>query len=662
MTRRDLPIAASNAKPSRWQPALRALLVAASVAALSALSPARAQDQAPADAVATCALPDLPFTQIVFGQSYSGDLQQSDEKLTTGEFMHRYAFQGRAGQQIDIRLQGNYDTYLIITGPHNFQQNNDDDGSTRRSRLSLTLPSDGRYYVFATSFGGGVTGHYTLTVQNADHSQQASLLSPPTSCTDLINAGNLSQFDLARALTRRSSLTPDSQNDSAFADADRAVAILREVGGHPQEMATALYWRAWTYDVRQDNANAISDLTEALRLQPNYVDAYLDRGWVYYRQNDPQHALADYNAALQINPSSGTAYNRIGRVQQDLTRDYAGAIVSYTRATQLNPQDAWSHVYLAQVLQFTAPTRYDEALQHYEQALKINPRISVTGNPAVGIANAYVDRSNALIQSGDNSGALQAANRAIALNANNALAYNNRGVAYQNLGQYASAISDFSQALSIDPNQSNARSNLASLQQFQQQQAQQQQAQAQQQAAQNQASANALTNLFLGGIAAAAGADANTVANVMTGNYAAAAAPPPPPVQRQQPQQAAPQQQAPQGYVCTYLPGTNDCLTPDQMASVNALDRCVTASMQFYPARVAGNGMDTYTVWFQNTCPHQIAVYARDSNGRVRSDSIYDANGAPTRAHVLCTNCSGFSEWWISDGIHSFPHHPIGSH
>jgi tetratricopeptide (TPR) repeat protein len=511
---------------------------AAALALLGTSAPVSAQDQA-ADPIATCAAAPLPFTEIVFGHTYSGDLRQGDETLTSGEFQHRYAFQGRAGQRVDLRMEGNYDTYLIITGPNNFQQNNDDDGSARRSRLNLTLPSDGKYYVFATSFGSNVTGHYTLSARTSDNRPQLALAPAPTSCTDLINAGNLSQVDLARALTRRSSVTPNTQNDAAFADADRAVAILRGLGAHPQEMAAALYWRAWSYDVRGDEAHAIADLNEALRLRPNYVDAYLDRGWAYYRQNDAQHAMADYNAALRLDPNSGAAYYRIGAVQQNLTSDYNGAIASFTRATQLNPQDVWSHVYMAQLIDYLYhDSRYEEALQHYERALQIDPQLSVTGNPAIRIANAYVARSNALINSGDNSGAIQAATLAIGLNPNDANAYNNRGVAYQRLGQYDSALSDYNQALRADPNQANARSNIASLQQAQQQQA----AQQQQQQAQNQRNTQALTNLILGGVAAAAGADQNTVANVMTGNYAAITPPPPPPQQpRYQP--PAPQYQ-----------------------------------------------------------------------------------------------------------------------
>lgn len=431
MMRSNLFAAAMNAQPMRWQSALKSLLLASTIAALSGLAPAHAQEQTQTDPIATCTQTDA----------------------------------------------------------------------------------------------------------------QAAL----SSCSNLISSGSLSQLDLARALTQRGMLNFLLDTRSAIADADRAVAILHELGGHPHELIAALNFHATAQYALNNFDQQIADASEILRLDPSNAQAFMIRGVGYKAKNDGEHAVADFNNVLRLDPNNATAYRNLGLAQQDILQDYQGAMGSYANALRLDPHDAWSHIYIAQLIYYLDRSRFNEAIAHYEQALQINPQISVTGNPAVNIANAYVEKSNALVQAGDNSGALQAANRAIALNPNDANAYNNRGVAYQRSGQYGSAISDYNQALSLDPNQANARSNLAALQQFQQQQAQQQQAQAQQQAAQDQASANALTNLFLGGIAAAAGADANTVANVMTGNYAAAAAPPPAPVQQQpqQPQYQPPTQQYP---------------------------------------------------------------------------------------------------------------------
>ena len=53
--------------------------------------------------------------------------------------------------------------------------------------------------------------------------------------------------------------------------------------------------------------------------------------------------------------------------------------------------------------------------------------------------------------------------KAIALNPNYALAYNNRGVAYSNKGEVNRAIADYRKALEIDPYYSTPKNNLKRL-------------------------------------------------------------------------------------------------------------------------------------------------------------------------------------------------------
>lgn len=105
------------------------------------------------------------------GQSISGQLAQGDPTLTSGEFMNVYTFSGRAGQQVDLRLQSTaFDPYLFINGPGDFALANDDDESGAdgtNSRLIVTLPTDGEYRVYATSYQAGEAGAYRLSAAQA---------------------------------------------------------------------------------------------------------------------------------------------------------------------------------------------------------------------------------------------------------------------------------------------------------------------------------------------------------------------------------------------------------------------------------------------------------------------------------------------------------------
>lgn len=113
--------------------------------------------------------PATPAVAITVGGSANGTLAQGDSTLGSGEFYDSYTFQGRRGQAVDIRLTSTaFDPYVLITGPNNFKQENDDDAqggaNNKNSRILVTLPADGAYRVMATSYQRGETGAYRLSL------------------------------------------------------------------------------------------------------------------------------------------------------------------------------------------------------------------------------------------------------------------------------------------------------------------------------------------------------------------------------------------------------------------------------------------------------------------------------------------------------------------
>ena len=120
-----------------------------------------ARPQAQADAAGSLRL----------GQTINGQLRQGDPTLTSGEFMNVYSFSGRRGDQVDLRLRSTaFDPYLFINGPNDFALANDDDDTGEdgtNSRLIVTLPADGEYRVYATSYQPGEAGAYSLSAAQA---------------------------------------------------------------------------------------------------------------------------------------------------------------------------------------------------------------------------------------------------------------------------------------------------------------------------------------------------------------------------------------------------------------------------------------------------------------------------------------------------------------
>lgn len=63
----------------------------------------------------------------------------------------------------------------------------------------------------------------------------------------------------------------------------------------------AYYVRALTYDHLQDLPHALADYTRAINLDPSYPSPYLGRGIVYDHMGDKPHAAADYVQWMTLN-------------------------------------------------------------------------------------------------------------------------------------------------------------------------------------------------------------------------------------------------------------------------------------------------------------------------------------------------------------------------
>jgi len=228
---------------------------------------------------------------------------------------------------------------------------------------------------------------------------------------------------------------------------------------------------------RGDFQGAIADYTQAIRIDPNYADAYYNRGKAKSELKDYQGAIADYTQAIRINPNDAAAYNNRG-IAKDELKDYQGAIADYTQAIRIDPNFALAYYnrgnakieledYQGAIEDYTQAIRinpndakaynnrgfakdelkdYQGAIEDYTQAIRINP------NDAV----AYYNRGNAKIELEDYQGAIEDYTQAIRINPNYAAAYNNRGRAKSELKDYQGAIEDHTQAIRINPNHARA--------------------------------------------------------------------------------------------------------------------------------------------------------------------------------------------------------------
>lgn len=175
----------------------------------------------------------------------------------------------------------------------------------------------------------------------------------------------------------------------------------------------------------------------AQRPEPDVADL-LDRADALRQQGDDAAAEREYAKALRTDPGSAKAHLGLARLHHARGR-LPQALREYSEAIKTDPNNALAFVGRAIALGDGGDLK--NALADYEQAARINPDLVVTH---VG-QGAILTRMNRLDE------AIAACTRAIALDAKNAKAYFNRGVAREAKKDGAGAARDFRKAFELDP-------------------------------------------------------------------------------------------------------------------------------------------------------------------------------------------------------------------
>ena len=93
---------------------------------------------------------------------YGGRLEEGDAQIDSGEYKDEFQLVFEPGQYVQLRVEANFDAYLLIYAPTGGQTDNDDfDG--RNPGLDIIEAEAGTYRVLVTSAGEGVVGTYTLS-------------------------------------------------------------------------------------------------------------------------------------------------------------------------------------------------------------------------------------------------------------------------------------------------------------------------------------------------------------------------------------------------------------------------------------------------------------------------------------------------------------------
>jgi len=129
-------------------------------------------------------------------------------------------------------------------------------------------------------------------------------------------------------------------------DPDRSIAactrIIQGRGETAKDSAIAHHERALSYRSKGDSDRAIADLSEAIRLDPKYAEAYYLRGVSYRNKGDLARAISDYSEAIRLDPKLAAAYNNRGNAYKD-KGDFDRAIADFSEAIRLAPEVEAAH-------------------------------------------------------------------------------------------------------------------------------------------------------------------------------------------------------------------------------------------------------------------------------------------------------------------------------
>jgi Flp pilus assembly protein TadD, contains TPR repeats len=129
-----------------------------------------------------------------------------------------------------------------------------------------------------------------------------------------------------------------NEDEGKFTDPQKAIGYLNNAIKLQPNYANAYNNRGNAYADLRKYQQAIEDYNQAIRVQPDYAYAYINRGDAYYGLGQYQRAIEDCNEAIRLKPDNAIAYSNRGKAYAKLGQ-YEPAIKDFNEAIRLHPDD-----------------------------------------------------------------------------------------------------------------------------------------------------------------------------------------------------------------------------------------------------------------------------------------------------------------------------------
>lgn len=195
--------------------------------------------------------------------------------------------------------------------------------------------------------------------------------------------------------------------------------------------------------------NAISDFTEAIRLDSGVASYYFNRGVKLAARDQQARAIDDYNEALRLDSEYTEAvYTYRGRAWSDL-KQYEKAIADFTELVRLKPDD--DTAFRDRGHAWYGAGDLDKSISDYNEAIRLNPEY----------AHNYVLRGYAFQARGELASAISDLSEAIRLAPEWGTHYDVRAGLWYRAGEYQKALDDYNEAIRLFPEFTSFHTGLA---------------------------------------------------------------------------------------------------------------------------------------------------------------------------------------------------------
>jgi tetratricopeptide (TPR) repeat protein len=225
--------------------------------------------------------------------------------------------------------------------------------------------------------------------------------------------------------------------------------------------ASTYMLRASIDDDCQHYDQAIADYNRAALADPQLVSAVVGRGMARYKSHDYKSAIADFEQALKMQPDNADVYVRRGIAHARLG-EYDAAIADYSQATKIDPTNSEAMYNKSWVMDL----QYDQTMENENSGAQVGVQKSTLSAQVADLSKKleqsktdpqlYYTRGLACLKLRKTKEAISDFNDAIRLNPKMATVYVNRGLAYSSERLYDKAIADYTAAVAINSQNASA--------------------------------------------------------------------------------------------------------------------------------------------------------------------------------------------------------------